>query len=75
MRNISGNTLDRALENEIRRLKKQVKALKTNQLSVIVIPLLTSDPSSPIENQIWVNDTSHTLKIRINGVTKTATLT
>lgn len=73
MRNISGKTLEQELENEIRRLKKEVKALKTNQLSVIVIPSLTADPATPVDGQIWYRSDTDVYKGRQNGVTKTFT--
>lgn len=68
-------TPDNVLVETIKRLKSQVRALKTNQNSIFIVPGYTSDPSSPIANQMWTNTTSHTLKIYINGVVKTVTLT
>lgn len=73
------NTLKNAPENRfieaIKQLKREMRAIRTNQNAIMVIPGYASDPASPIENQIWVNTTAHTLKIYINGVVKTATLT
>lgn len=41
--------------------------LNQNELQNGVIQLLASDPSSPVNGQIWYNSTSHQLKIRLNG--------
>lgn len=38
-------------------------------------PIYTADPASPVDGDIWINSTSGTLKVRIGGVTKVATLT
>lgn len=43
--------------------------LNQNELQNAVIQLLASDPGSPVDGQVWVNTTSHTLKVRLNGVT------
>ena len=45
--------------------------LNQNEIQNGVIQLLGSDPGSPVNGQVWVNTTSHTLKIRLNGVTIT----
>jgi hypothetical protein len=63
------------LVNRILNLEKAFKELRSNQINLLYIPHLTADPASPANNQIWINDTSNTLKIRVNGVTKTVTLT
>lgn len=36
-----------------------------------VIQLLGTDPSSPVNGQTWINTTSWTLKVRLNGVSVT----
>lgn len=41
----------------------------------LVIPVMTVDPDTPVNGQVWVNSTSSQLKVRIGGVTKVATLT
>lgn len=43
--------------------------LNSNELRNAKIHLLASDPGSPVDGQVWVNTTSNTLKIRLNGVT------
>jgi hypothetical protein len=43
--------------------------LNLNELRQAVVHLLASDPSSPIEAQLWYNSTTHRPKIRLNGVT------
>lgn len=41
---------------------------------VLVIPILTADPGSPINGQCWYNSTSNQLKVRNGGTTKAVTL-
>jgi hypothetical protein len=62
----------------------RLEKLETNtNLKEVTIPedgyiipkRIASDPVSPVEGEIWINTTSNTLKVRINGVTKTVTLT
>jgi len=74
MKNISNETPEMRFENIVADLVRKVEEPKTNQVSVLVVPKLASDPASPIEGQIWENSGSHTLKIRLNGVTKTVTV-
>jgi hypothetical protein len=45
--------------------------LNQNQLQNAVIQILAADPGSPVEGQVWVNSTSHRLKMVLNGVTVT----
>lgn len=73
MINVSNQTPDRKFENIIADLQRKIEELKTNQISIFVIPKLTSDPASPIEGQIWENVTSHTLKVYLNGSIRTVT--
>jgi hypothetical protein len=42
-----------------------------NEIQNAVVQLLASDPGSPSNGQIWVNSTSWTLNVRLNGVTIT----
>lgn len=69
-KNYSGNSLEQQLTKRIIDLEKQVKALKTNQLSVIVIPKVAGDPSSPINGQIWYNTSTNKFRKRENGSNK-----
>lgn len=48
--------------------------LNQNELQNVVIQVLASDPSSPVEGQVWVNNASHRLKMFLNGVTVTLAL-
>lgn len=73
--NPSNQTPDNNLVKTIREMRSELRNLKTNQNSTFFVPHYTADPASPTDNQMWVNDTSHTLKIRLNGVTKTVTVT
>lgn len=44
--------------------------LNNNEIQNFVVHMLASDPTTPVEGQIWVNTTSDDLKIRLNGVTE-----
>lgn len=71
----SDNSPEYEVLNRIAELEKKLNELRSNQVYLFNIPHYTTDPASPTNNQIWVNDTTNTLKIRVNGVTKTVTLT
>lgn len=43
--------------------------LTQNELQNVVLQNLATDPSTPVEGQIWQNTTSHHPKVRINGST------
>lgn len=43
--------------------------LNQQELQNAVVQKLGTDPGSPVDGQMWVNTTSNTLKIRLNGVT------
>lgn len=70
-KNYSKDHPDYALVRKIQDLEKQLKEIKTNQLTVVVAPQLTADPGTPFEGQIWSNTTTHHLKIYLNGVITT----
>ena len=74
MRNISKESPDTRFERIVAELVRKVEELKTNQLSSLIIPKLTADPSSPVNGQLWLNVTTNQLKIRMNGVTKVVTV-
>lgn len=40
-----------------------------NEIQNAVVQVLAADPSTPVNGQIWVNSTSWTLKVRLNGAT------
>lgn len=50
---------------------KYVSPIDLSQLELqnAVVQLLASDPGSPVNGQVWINSTSWTLKVRLNGVT------
>lgn len=72
------------IKNLLAEFRKRIESLE-KKLSIknltfptdgkIVIPVMTADPASPVNGQMWVNSTSGTFKIRIGGVTKTVTIT
>ena len=45
--------------------------LNQQEIQNAVVQQLGSDPGSPVNAQIWVNTATHTLSIRLNGVTIT----
>ena len=73
--NVSSKTPDARFVGTIKELRRQVRALKTNQNRVFVVPGYTADPASPVEGQMWRNTTTDILKIRLNGVTRSVTVT
>lgn len=59
-----------------KRIGKLEKALNFRELifpadGKLVVPVMSSDPASPVDGEIWYNSTSHTYKGRENGVTVT----
>jgi hypothetical protein len=75
MKNYSQQTPENKFENTVSELVRKVEELRTNQISTLVIPKLTADPSSPVNGTIWINTTSNQLKVRMAGVTKVVTVT
>jgi hypothetical protein len=43
--------------------------LNQNEIQNVVVQVLASDPAAPVNGQVWINSTSWTLKVRLNGVT------
>ena len=74
-KNTSEGSLHKKLIGEIQELRKIVEEMRTNQQNMFIIPKVTADPTTPVNGQMWQNTTSNTFKIRINGVTKTVTVT
>ena len=71
--------LEDILKDLINRIKVLEKGVFIKKITIptdgfFVVKQLSSDPSSPVEDEIWCNTTSHTVKIRLNGVTKTFTV-
>lgn len=73
MKNYSNDIPERRLENIIASLQRQIEELRTNQLSTLVVPVVTTDPASPTNGEIWYNSTSHELKVYKNGSIRTIT--
>lgn len=74
-KNITNQRQQQELINRIVKLEKIVKGMATNQLAILVLPKLASDPGTPIEGQMWINTSSNTIKIYQNSTTKTVTTT
>lgn len=62
-------------KKRIQRLERAVvfRTLIFPSDGTLVIPVMSSDPASPQDGEIWYNSTSNTFKCRENGVTKTFT--
>lgn len=71
--NFSKNTPENKLVETIKSILKKLENLKTNQLSTLVVPTLTSDPATTVNGQIWYNTTSNELKVKKNGTVRTIT--
>lgn len=64
---------DEKFFEEIRDLKRLVSELQRS--ARFVPPKYTSDPSDPLEGEVWVNTTSHQIKIYLNSTVKVFDLT
>lgn len=64
-----------SFKRRIERLERSVqfRTLVFPDDGQLVIPKMASDPSSPVDGEIWYNTTSNTFKCRENGTTKTFT--
>ena len=74
------DALKKILVEYKKKIDKLEKALNFRELifpsdGTFVPPVMTSDPASPVDGEIWYNSTSNTHKCRQNGVTKTFTVT
>jgi hypothetical protein len=71
---MASNTQEQALKNQVvtmlRTFRKQIEQMRGSQ-PLLVVPQLTSDPTSPVEGQMWENTTTHHLKMYLNGSTQT----
>ena len=54
--------------------KLSIKNLTFPSDGKLVVPVMTADPASPTNGQIWYNSTSNTLKCYVNGAVKTFTV-
>lgn len=72
--NPASKTPDQRIITAIRDLQKQMRAVRSNQNKAFVIPAYASDPTTPVENQMWRNTTTDQVKIVIDGVKKIVTL-
>lgn len=62
------------LEDRVSILERMpITSLKMGDSGVLVIPVVTADPSTPEEGQIWYNSTSDTFKCYQNSTIKTFT--
>lgn len=72
--NKSEQSLEKKFMNEIKNMKRLIEEMRSNQQKFFIIPQLAADPTTPAEGQIWQNTTTDLFKIRLNGVTKTVTV-
>lgn len=62
------------LESRVSILERMpITSLKLGASGVLVVPVVTADPSTPEDGQVWYNSTSDTFKCVQNGVVKTFT--
>lgn len=59
-------TMIRALEARLRRLEQGQR---------FQLPILSGAPANPRDGDAWIDSTTNTVKVRVNGVTKTFTIT
>lgn len=52
----------------------QIKKIKVPDEGYFIPKVLSSDPASPTNNEVWINSTSNQLKWNKNGTIKTVTL-
>lgn len=64
------------LESRIEALERNltIKKITIPSDGYLVIKKVSSDPSSPVDGELWLNTTTNLFKVRINGVTKTVTV-
>jgi len=71
--------LRKIIKDMLSRLDKIENGLNIKILTLrdgtFVVPETTSDPSSPVDGQIWFRTDTNQLKIRNGGTTKSVTLT
>lgn len=64
--------LPTSLPSLIADLQRRVGAVERR---AVLLPVLPSDPSSPAEGQVWVNQTTNALSVHYGGATRRVTLT
>lgn len=71
-RNESVDNKNKFME-EIRQMRKELDAMKLNNLKYFIVPVFATDPTGIylVEGLLWYNSTSHNLKLRKNGSTVT----
>lgn len=58
---------------QMRELNRRIRLLETS--SRFNAPVLTADPASPRDGDVWIRSDTSQLRARIAGVTKSAALT
>lgn len=71
--------LAQTIKGIIRRIENlekgsQIKKTKVPSDGYFVPKVLSSDPSDPVNNEVWINSTTNQLKWNKNGSIKTVTL-
>lgn len=63
------------IEDRLANLEKSrvIQTLVFTSEGTLVVPVVTADPSTLTNGQIWYNSTSNELKVRKNGTTRTIT--
>ena len=58
---------------EIRRLEQRIALLENSQRSAVAV--VVYDPANPRNGDVWLRTSDNTYRVRINGVTRTVTVT
>lgn len=68
------NDLARRVEYLEKGLVVKKITIPTDSTGFLVIKIVTTDPVSPVNNEIWINTTSNQLKWNKSGTIKAVTL-
>lgn len=58
---------------DLRRLEQRVALLENARRSAIAV--IAADPTNPRNGDVWLRTSDNTYRVRINGVTRTVTVT
>ena len=61
------------LGRDLQRLEQRVALLENSQRSAVAV--VAADPVNPRNGDVWLRTSDNTYRVRINGVTRTVTVT
>ena len=73
-KNIQDDKLENSVLTKLNKLSKQFEELRSNQLNVLIIPVVSADPSPLTNGQIWYRSDTNVFKCYQNGAVKTFTV-